>query len=124
MQHYEGISKRILKYLGFLVSEYGMEFQFQTFPAFKGFYGPIDTYSFYNKNGCFTLHNIVQRGEWGWFVSQQFSDDQYALLQREINQTSYVKHIHLTFSGILKELSIAIRDQIQKTGYCFGIKVI
>ena len=124
MKSYEGISKKILNHLGFLVSEYQMEFKFQTFSDFNGFCGPVDTYSFYNDNGCFTLHNIVQRGEWGWFTSKYFSDDQYELLQKEIKQTDYIKKFHLTYSGVLKELAAFIKKQIQETDRFFNISII
>lgn len=68
---YEGKEKLIKKHLSFLINEYNMSFKYQCFNDYKGFKGPIDVYSFYNDNGCFTLHNIVQRGEWGWYVSKK-----------------------------------------------------
>lgn len=120
---YLGSTKLILKYLGFLESEYGMKFNFQTFKDFQGFYGPIDTYSFHNESGCFTLHNIVQKGEWGWYVCREFSTDQYALLKREINQKAYIKKRCWTTKALIKELSQVIKNQIACSGCFFGIKM-
>ena len=120
---YSGNTKLILKHLGFLTYEYGMEFIFQTFEEYFGFNGPIDTYSFYNKNGCFTIHNIVQRGEWGWFTSENFSKNQYKLLEKEINPNLYVSTKSWSYSRILKRLAFSIEEQIKNSGFMFGIKI-
>ena len=90
MKKYDGQTKLILKFFNFLVQDYGMKFVFQTYSDYYGFFGPIDTYSFYNTYGCFTLLNIVQRGEWGWFVSSKFSTNLNELLKTEINQKTYI----------------------------------
>lgn len=118
---YNGKTKLILKYLGFLVTEYDFSFKFQTFENYRGFCGPVDTYSFYNNYGCFTLHNIVQKGEWGWFLSDKFSDNQYALLSSEIPQDQYISCCW-TLRGQLKQLTNSIKIQLLSTGMMFGIK--
>ena len=79
-----GRSELVLKYLGFLVTEYNMQFKAQEFDEYLGFHFMSYTYSFYNENGCFTIHHIPQRGETGWFVSKTISEDQYELLKKEI----------------------------------------
>ena len=120
---YIGKTKMVLKHLGFLEKKYGLIFVFQSFDDYNGFYGPIDTYSFYNDFGCFTLHNIVQKGEWGLFVSKEFSTDQYQLLNTEINQKVYFRK-YLLFSSFLKDIAKVIVNQISLNKNFFGIKVI
>lgn len=112
-----------MKYLGFLVSDYNFKFSFQSFPEYLGFYGPVDCYSFYNDNGCFTLHNIVQRGDWGLFISPQFSNNQYELLVKEIPQKEYIKRSYYTASGWLKEFSKIISDEIKSNNSLFSIEI-
>lgn len=121
---YIGNTKLIQKHLGFLETEYDFKFSFQTFDDYNGFYGPIDTYSFYNNFGCFTLHHVVQRNEWSWFTSKKFSTNQYELLEIEINQTNYICGFRLFYSSVLKELASIIRKQIELYSGFFDICVI
>ncbi len=120
---YNGKTRLVLKYLGFLTNDYGMNFAFQTFNEYEGFMGPIDTYSFYNNFGCFTLHNVVQKGEWGWFISRKISSNQYELLEKEILQTDYIHKRYWMFSSVLKRLASIINEQIKKTSSFFGIRI-
>ncbi len=114
----------ILKHLGFLKDNYGFCFCHQTFNRYHGFEGPIETYSFYNPHGCFTLHNIVQKGEWGWYYSKNFSLKQEELLEQEIDQSLYVSQRNMfTNYNIWKLLAQSIKQQISVSGSVFGIKV-
>ena len=123
MYQYEGKTKKILTIFGFLIREYNLQFKFQTFGMYHNFYGPMDTYSFYNEFGCFTLHNAVQRGEWGLYKSEKFSEDQYKLMAREIYDCDYPTKWHWTTTGWLKDLAQAIKEGIDKEGTLFGIRV-
>lgn len=118
-----GNNKSVIKNLDFLTNEFGFEFIFQTFEDYYGFCGPIDAYSFFNEHGCFTLHHIVQKGEWGWFTSSKFSTNQYDLVQNEINQSSYISKKHYFAHSALKELAIIIKNQILTDRAFFGIKI-
>lgn len=120
---YNGKTKLICRHLGFLIHDYNMKFKFQTFKFFHEFYGPIDTYSFYNHNGCFTLHNVVQKGEWGIFVSSKFSEDQYQLLAKEIFLEHYLPNRSLTINGFLKKLAVSISEQLERNNSFFGINI-
>ena len=120
---YTGKRNLIKKHLGFLETEYGLKFEFQTFHDYKGFCGPVDTYSFYNDSGCFTLHNIVQRDEWGWFISKRYSTNQYELLEIEINQKEYVSDRCLFFKSVLKKLANVIKFQINSYHSFFDIQI-
>ena len=119
---YSGQTKLILRHLGFL-KKYGFEFCFQTFDDYKGFRGPIDTYSFYNKYGCFTLHNIAQKGEWNWFVSRSFSTNQYELLEKEIDPSFYISTKCWLYSTVIKRLAKFLEGQVIHGKSMFGIKI-
>jgi hypothetical protein len=119
----EGKKKFFLKNFGFLIDEYKMDFLFQKFHDYKGFFGPIYTYSFYNSNGCITFHNIAQRGEWGWYKSSKISNNQYELLEKEINQKIYLKKTYLLISNSLKDLANVLKKEINDRNTIFGIKV-
>ena len=92
---YQGKTRKILAVLGFLLKEYNLQFKFQTFEMWYNFYGPMDTYSFYNEFGCLTLHNAVQRG--------------------------YMTKNYWTFNGWIKGLAQVIKKQIDKERNLFGI---
>ena len=119
---YQGKTKLILKHLGFLREESGLNFAFQSFDSYHGFCGPIDTYSFYNDFGCFTLHHIVQKGEWAWYKSSKFSKSQYKLLETEINQSNYISQCFF-LGSVLKKLSESIQSQIALTNEFFDIPI-
>ena len=121
---YSRYEKTIWKHLGFLATEYGCQYAFQSFTDNYGF--GVDTFSFYCENGCFTLHHLVQRGEWGCFVSSQFIEgDLYALLQKEINQQSYLADYlpkrTSSINKLLEALAWAIQDEIAENNRFLGI---
>jgi len=121
MKKYEGKTKKILKYFGFLVEKYNMKFKFQTFDEYLGFPGPIDTYSFYNKNGCFTFQNIVQIGEWNWYIAKEFSHNQYELLEKNVDQRDYLFKSYFFTNSWLKDFSKIIKKQAERSNSAFGI---
>ncbi len=123
MKKNEGKTKIILKYFGFLVEKYNMKFEFQTFNEYLGFLGPIETYSFYNKNGCFTFHNVVQTGEWNWYRTKEFSYNQYELLEKKIEQRNYLYKSYFFTSSWLRDLSVIIRKQAERSNSAFGIQL-
>ena len=120
---YQGNTRLILKHLGFLKEDHGFSFGFQSFGDYYGFCGPIDAYSFYNQHGCFTLHNIVQKGEWTWYLSKGYSTNQYGLLEQKIDPSLYIATKCWLYSTVLKRLSISIKNQIKDSGKFFDIPV-
>lgn len=120
---YNGESQTILKFLGFLVDEYQMKYMFQTFNEYLGFHGPINTYSFYNQYGCFTLLQVVQRGEWSWHVSGKIDTNLYNLLQTEIKQKDFIQHSTMSYKKHLKLLADVIKEQVECSQRFFGITV-
>ena len=123
MKKYDGQTKLILKFFNFLVQDYGMKFVFQTYSDYNGFFGPIDTYSFYNHNGCLTFHHIVQKGEWGLYKSKRVSTNQYELLEKEINQGDYLARSYWFTCNWLKALSNIIKGEATRSNSAFGIQL-
>lgn len=117
-----GNCKFVYKYLGFLSVDYSMSFSFQQFD-WHGFL--TDTYSFYNSNGCFTLYNIGQIGEWGWYLSRSFGHTLTDLLEKEINQREYLDKDYYCADEKewLCDLSIVLKQEIAKSNSVFGIKI-
>jgi len=100
-----------------------MSYLFQSFDEYLGFHGPINTYSFYNQHGCFTLHQVVQRGEWGWYVSDKIHRNLYKLLDKEIIQSDFMQHSTISYKKHLKILSSIIQKQLKNSQQFFGITV-
>lgn len=118
--------KIVKKYFGFLETQYGMKFCYQSFKKYGHFWGPSDCYSFYNNNGCFTIHILVQRGECGLFVASNFCNNQTELLERDVVQSDYLDKRKSFFrvSSWMKFFSNVIKKEILETGGFMGIKVI
>lgn len=49
--------------LRFLCDKYGMNYTFAEFENYLGTNISIETYSYHNENGCFTITNFAARGE-------------------------------------------------------------
>lgn len=124
---------KITTELDFLIEEYGMKYQFQSFEKTVGggFWGPCEAYSYYNDYGCFTIYNIVQRGDLDFYYSPKFSCNQNELLQDEVNLNLGCEEIWLNMPHKIfgqrkifyKTLAKAIKFQIHKYGAFYGIKV-
>jgi len=122
-KEYCGESKTVLKFLGFLVNEYQMRYRFQSFDEYLGFNGPFNAYSFYNEQGCFTLFQAVQRGEWGWYISKKLHTNLLELLETEINQSEFIHRSVFSYKKSLKLLGDSIREQLEHSQQFFGIVV-
>ena len=69
----------------FLVDEYGFQYAEQRFDkCFDGNW-TVTTYSFYNENGCFTIHTLPQRGEVVFYCCDKFSSEREALCARSVD---------------------------------------
>jgi len=111
---------------------YGFEFKEQTFKNVYNSYFTVHTYSFYNEDGCFTIYNLPQRGEWDYFYSKKFStviDDLLASRLDIYNQKSEIwnKARKSWFYTIKRELNLLAKDinnQIQDKNEFYGIKIL
>ena len=116
-----GNSKTVLKHMGFLLTEYNVQFKAQKFNFFGNFWSY--TYSFYNENGCFTIRHIPQKDDTGWYVSDAFSEVEDELLQKHLIQGLYIQGPYWLWGTGIKRLAASIRSQIAASGDFFGIKV-
>lgn len=124
---------KITTELDFLVNKYGMKYKFQRFEkASNGeFYGPCDAFSYYNEFGCFTIYNIVQRGELDFYCSDKISFNQSKLMQKSIDLEYRCKEIWDNMPNkrfgmrkvFFQTLAKAIDYQIQNHGAFYGIKI-
>lgn len=129
----------IEKQFDFLVKDYNLKYVYQEFKNCYGGNWCVYTHSFYNDSGCFTIHNLPQRGELDFYYAKKFSKVRKDLYEQLIGITSIEKEIwdknskFLFFrnpffwwssSRVLKTLAEVIKKQIEDNGEFFGIKVI
>ncbi len=117
--------------LNFLVEEYNMNYSFQSFDSDVSgrFYGPMNTYSYYNSNGCFTIYHALQRGEWDYYYSKIYSNNQAILTAQDISKDVYMsikelkRNIFTLFKSDSSVLSLVIKRKIIESGEFFNIKI-
>lgn len=121
----------IEKKFKYLLNEYQFSYSKQVFSkdVTGFFYGPMIAYSFYNENGCFTIHHAVQRNEWDYYVGK-YSTNKSILLARCINEDIFKIEKQSRWSSlanIFKSeftlISQYLHKQILDKGEFFGIKV-
>lgn len=76
----------IEKMFDFLVTDYGLTYRFQEFRNCYSGNWIVQTYSFYNDSGCFTIHYLPQRDELSYFYSTRFSTVREVLCEKEIGE--------------------------------------
>lgn len=121
----------IKKNLIFLEKQYGFSFSFQTFKTdiSGNFYGPMNAYSYYNAHGCFTVYHAVQRGEWYYYSSEAYSDNQETLLSNDISELVFAaiktksKSLKYFFKSEIAIVAEIIMNQISEKSEFFEIMV-
>lgn len=121
-----------------LAKKYNLKFLKQCFKNCFGGHWYVETYSIYNDNGCFTIHALLQRGEWDFYISDKISNDRKELTKKAINILEYEKDIWskeqrilgiknpFFFWGIRKTLSTLLKVleyEITNKKEFFGIKI-
>ena len=124
----------IEKKFEFLVKDFGLKYSYQEFNNCYGGYWCVNTYSYYNESGCFTIHVIPQKGEFDFFFAEKFSMVREELCKYPINEQSIEQGIwnnakkkflfEYRKNLYLDTLAKVIRSQIKKYGSFFGIKVL
>ena len=122
-QKKDRLERLILFYFDFLVTDYSFAYRKTSFPDFMGFPGPICVYSFYNDNGRLSFHYIVQKDELGLYTADQYSDNQYQLLQREVSTTELCGRKVFTKRQLFSEISNQLRKEAEENGTVLGINV-
>ena len=125
----------------FLVKRYGFKHSYQEFPNGYDRNVFVITHSFYNDNGCFTIHYAAQICELSFFRSKRFGETLDQLTERNIcaevfsaEKDIWDKYNKLfwripnpffeyNISKNLKALAEVIQAQIDKTGKFFGISI-
>jgi hypothetical protein len=117
----------------FLVKDYGLKYSYQKFKNCFGGYWSVDTHSYYNESGCFTIHILSQGGEIDFFYAKKFSTVREELCECELNYETigcefgqdveeklfYVGNQDSKF----KIVAEAIKTKVAKDGEFFGIEV-
>lgn len=119
------------KIFDFLEKDYGLKHSYQSFKnCFNGYWW-VYTHSYYNENGCFTIHNLPQRGEIDFYFSKKFSNIREELCEVSIDIQKVGCEIWIRNkplfgyrqSSMLKTLSEVIKSEIKESGQFFGVKV-
>ena len=122
---------------GFLKEEYNLSYKYQEFFNCYGGNWTVQTHSFYNASGCFTIYVEVQRGINFWYAPR-FSTERKALCEREIDVSLIEPPIwnkHERFfvfknpffwwndNKVLMVLAEALKAHLAKENEFFGIQV-
>lgn len=136
---------------GFLVEDYGLEYQLQKYRNCYGGGWYVEIHCFYNKNGCFSIYELGQRDEWDYFFAPRYSEKMEELKavrldicavekelwkeplkiieeynQKAINYKTLGQLLNYAYSSqrlILETLAKVIKVQIEKAGLFYGLKV-
>lgn len=128
----------IEKIFEFLTKDYGFRYSYQVFQNCYDLGYTVYTHSFYNDNGCFTIHALPARSELDFYYAPQFSKNRKNLCVKLVNIRSIEEEIwnkHTKILGItnpffwlsdkkvLTTLAEALKSHIAKHGEFFGIKL-
>ena len=122
-QKKDRLERLILFYFDFLVTDFSFAYRKTSFPDFMGFPGPICVYSFFNDNGCLSLHYIAQKDELGLYTADRYSDNQYQLLKREVSTSKLCGRKVFTKRQLFSEISNQLRKEAEENGTVLGINV-
>lgn len=75
----------IEKLFDFLVNDYGLNYKYQQFSNCWGLGYFVNTYSFYNYSGCFTIQHTLQSNEIDFYHSFRFSTNREELCEKGID---------------------------------------
>ena len=100
----------ILKKFGFLVKEYGFEFDKLALGDLKDydgkllFYGPFNCYSFYKNGISINFMNLVQKGDWDITITKEFCENQNYLKTGQKIDSKYCYNWDLLLEKIKYDL--------------------
>ena len=121
----------------FLIKDYGLIYKHQKFTNCYGGNWVVETHSFYNESGCFTIYVEFQRGTYFYF-SSKFSTNYEELSERELDISLIEPEIwnkrerFLFFKNpfwwwcdnkVLKTLAEVLKVHLAKGNDLFGIQV-
>ena len=121
----------------FLMKDYNLSYRYQEFNNCYGSSWIVQTHSFYNDSGCFTIHIEIQRGMDFWYASR-FSTERKELCEKEIDVSSIepqiwdknerifvIKNPFFWWNDkkVLNTLAEALKVHLAKYNQFFGIQV-
>ena len=127
----------IEKTFDFLVKDYNLSYRCQEFENCYGGNWTVQTHSFYNDMGCFTIQIVIQR-ELNFWCASRFSTEHEKLCERAINVASiepqiWNKHekfwifkrpfFWCSYNKVLSALAEALKVHLEKEKEFFGIRV-
>lgn len=117
------LERLILFHFDFLVTDFSFAYRKRIYPDFMSFPGPVYVYSFFNDNGCLSFHYIVQKDELGLYTADQYSDNQYQLLQREVSTSKLCGRKVFTKRQLFSEISNQLRKEAEENGTVLGLNM-
>lgn len=121
----------------FLKKDYNLCYRYQEFVRCYGGNWTVQTHSFYNDSGCFTIYIEIQRGMDFWYAPR-FSTERKELCEREIDVSSIEPQIWDKYerffifknpffwwndNKVLRTLAEALKVHLAKDNEFFGIQV-
>ena len=122
-QKKDRLERQILFYFDFLVTGFSFTYRKKSYPDYMGFPGPICVYSFYNDNGCLSFHYIAQKDELGLYTADQYSENRYHLLQREVSTSKLCGRKVFTKKQLFSEIAKLLRKEAEANRTVLGIKI-
>ena len=121
----------------FLKKDYNLSYKYQEFTKCYEGNWIVQTHSFYNDSGCFTIYVEIQRGIEFWYASR-FSTERKELCEREIDIYSIETEIWDRYAKfwifkrpffwwnenkVLRTLAKVLKVHLTKNNNFFGIRV-
>ncbi len=122
----------------FLVNDYGLSYGFQKFTnCYQGNW-TVETHSFYNNSGCFTIYELSQRDDLSFYTAPHFSTVLEELMDKQVDVCAieplvWKKHSKIGCFGrpffwfsrrkILDTFAEALEIHLSKGNDLFGIFV-
>ena len=108
------VRKDIERIFGFLSKDHGLEYSHQGFKKCYGGNWYVDTYSFYNESGCFTIYELSERGEWDFYYAEKYSKSMDELLDQRLCVQSFQQEKWKEYSKAVEEQTAAIEKYVHK----------
>ena len=119
--------------------KYDLNYAFQEFENCWELGYFVNTYSLYNKTGCFTIQYIIQKNELDFYFSKKFSTFRKFLCVKNINVFKVGQDIwekrqkiwifknpfyYWSVNNTINVLIEVMEDSIKNNGEFFGVRII
>lgn len=136
--------EKILNLFDFLINEYKMKYIYKEFDNYLNTNATLITFTFYNDNGCFLIHNVPVKGEVEFIYLEninqlnQYGSNPSSVKKQNIDITSVHREIWdkyekigpfknplfwIRSNKVLKVLAEVVKKQIEFTGNFYGLEV-